>query len=455
MATMGERSAGKTSAYVIAVDMGYGHERAAFALRHLAAKRDYIVANNYEGIPEREKRLWDTGRGVYEAISRFKRVPILGSLAFKMMDELQEIPAFYPRRDLSRPSLQVRQTYALIHNQGMCRHLIETLAKKPLPLVCTFFTPAFAAEEMNYPGDIYLVICDADVSRAWVPMSPKKSRIKYFAPTGRVAERLRLYGVPEKHIFLTGFPMPVDNIGGLDASVVEEDIHRRMCKLDPNAVFATRAQKLLAARFGKAFCDFNPAQYRRPPAITFAVGGAGAQRELIGQSLRSLAPDIRRGALAVNLVAGTHVSAAEYFEREIRLNGLVAMRQKGIVSVLFEKTRLGYFSAFARLMRETDVLWTKPSELSFTTGLGIPILMAPAVGSQEDFNRKWLMQVGGGTDALEPQYMGEWLADWIASGALARMAWNGYVNAPTHGSYRIEGIVHGKSVNIPSLPLVV
>ena len=256
---MGEQKTTKALAYVIAVDMGYGHERAAFALRHLASNKSYIVANTYDGIPQKEKRLWSTGRGLYEALSRFKRVPVLGGVAFKLLDELQEIPPFYPRRDLSRPSLQVRQTYGLIHNQQLCHHLIKQLAKKPLPLVCTFFTPAFAAEELGYPGDIYIVICDADVARAWVPLSPKKSRIKYFAPTGRVAERLRLYGVRSENIFLTGFPMPVDNIGGLNAKLVEEDIHRRMCKLDPDGVFAARTQKLLTAHFGKTFCDFSQA----------------------------------------------------------------------------------------------------------------------------------------------------------------------------------------------------
>lgn len=450
-----EERQSKALAYVIAVDMGYGHERAAFALRHLAPKKTYIVANTYEGISEKEKRLWSTGRGLYEAVSRFKRVPILGNLAFKIMDELQEIPPFYPRRDLSRPSLQVRQTYALIHNQELCKDLITKLAKKPLPLVCTFFTPAFAAEEHGYPGDIYIVICDADMARAWVPLAPKKSRIKYFAPTGRVAERLRLYGVRSENIFLTGFPMPVDNIGGLNATIVESDIRRRMCKLDPDGVFATRTQKLLVARFGKTFCTFDPQEYRRPPSITFAVGGAGAQREMIGSALRALARRIRRSEIVVNLVAGTHNDAADYFDREIRLNGLVAARQKGFVRVLHTSSRLDYFTEFAKLMRETDILWTKPSELSFTTGLGIPIIMAPTVGAQEDGNRRWLMQIGGGIDGLEPQYMDEWLFDWIKSGALARMAWNGYVNAPTHGAYRIESILRGEAVNLPSLPLVV
>ncbi len=440
-------------AHVVAVSMGYGHERAANALRHLAPEERIVIANDYEGIPDADKRLWSTGREVYEAVSRFKRVPILGSLAFKIMDELQEIPPFYPRRDLSRPSMQVKQTYDFVEKHGLCRHLVNELAKRPLPLVCTFFTPAFAAEVNGYPGDIYIVICDADVSRAWVPMYPKKSRIKYFAPTGRVVERLRLYGVRKENIYLTGFPLPPESIGGVNPKVLERDLHRRMCVLDPNGIFATQGKALLAAKFGEAFCEFT--KPRRPPEVTFAVGGAGTQREIVAEAVRSLAPEVRRGRVALNLVAGTREEVAEYFSREIRLSGLTAAEQSGMVKIVFERDRAAYFDAFGRLMRTTDVLWTKPSELSFYAGLGIPILMAPTVGSQEDFNRRWLFQVGGGTDALAPRTMDEWLFDWIASGALARMAWNGYVNAPTHGTYRIEHILQGGPNGIHALPLIV
>jgi len=294
---------------------------------------------------------------------------------------------------------------------------------------------------LGYPGDIYIVICDADVARAWVPLSPKKSRIKYFAPTGRVAERLRLYGVRSENIFLTGFPMPVDNIGGLNAKLVEEDIHRRMCKLDPDGVFAARTQKLLTAHFGKTFCDFSQAKYRQPPSITFAVGGAGAQREMIGLALRSLSQSIRKGQLIVNLVAGTHVDAAEYFEREIRLNGLVGARQKGAVSMLYEKTRLGYFTEFAKLMRKTDILWTKPSELSFYSALGLPIIIAPSVGAQEDYNRLWLKTIDAGISQNDPRYTHEWLFDWVSSGWLAEAAMSGFLDGRQFGVQNIIDVV--------------
>ncbi len=65
----------------------------------------------------------------------------------------------------------------------------------------SFFIPAFMAEEHGYKGEIYCIICDADMSRAWVPLDPQKSKIKFFAPCRRVVERLKLYGVKEENIF--------------------------------------------------------------------------------------------------------------------------------------------------------------------------------------------------------------------------------------------------------------
>jgi hypothetical protein len=448
-----EETRGKRAlAHVVAVNMGYGHERAAFALRRFASGGEVIVANDYDGISARERRLWNVGKSFYELVSRFKNVPVLGTTAFGVMDDMQRIPAFYPRRDLSKPSLQVRQTYGLIRRQGLCRDLIARLAEHPLPLVSTFFTPAFAAEEFDYPEDIYVVLCDADVSRAWVPMNPKKTRIKFLAPTGRVAERLQLYGVKAKNIFLTGFPIPYETVGGAHApEYVKSDLQRRMCNLDPHGNFVAKAHGLLGATFGDQFCVAKPST----PSITFAVGGAGTQRELVALALRSLASDVRKGKIVVNLVAGTRPEVNEYFESEVRLCGLVSAKKAGKVTILFEDNRPKYFEAFSKLMRKTDILWTKPSELSFYTGLGIPILMAPTVGSQEDFNRAWLTYVGGGADALDAKYMNEWLFDWINSGALARMAWSGFTNAPTHGAYRIESLLRGDESVWRDLPLVV
>src|SRR3990167_4885031 len=204
-------------AWIVAVDMGYGHQRAAYPLRLLAPGGSVVNADHYSGMPHKDRRLWRQG---------------------------QEIPPLYPKRDLSKPTMQVKSTYGLIRKKQWGAHFIQHLAKghplssvsrrqgagfikkfskQPLPFITTFFIPAFQAEEFNYPGDIYLVVCDADISRAWAPLVPARSRIRYLAPTQRVVERLQLYGVPHDHITLTGFPLPQENYGHQGA-VVKADL---------------------------------------------------------------------------------------------------------------------------------------------------------------------------------------------------------------------------------------
>jgi hypothetical protein len=440
-------------AHVVAVSMGYGHERAAFGLRHLA-KGKVVLANAYEGIPQGDHFLWHEGRRWYERISRFKKVPMMGKWVFGAMDHLQRIDDFYPRRDLSEPTLQLRQTYGLLRGKGWGRHLVEQLAKDRKPLVSTFMTPAFAAEEFGYPEDIYLVTCDADVSRGWAPLRPQKSRIQYIAPTGRVAERLQLYGVPKRNIHLTGFPLPPENIGGQDPKTLLQDLNRRLCLLDSQGVFAQWASPMLAASLGEGFCEW-PRKRATPLHVAFAVGGAGAQVDLGIALLRSLAKDIHAGRVVLTLIAGTLEHIGKQFLDAVRAADLDRALQTGGVVVLCERERHVYFTAFGDTMRKVDVLITKPSELSFYVGLGIPLIMTEPVGSQELFNRSWLFQVGAGADMLDPHFAHEWLWDWVASGALARMAWMGFMNAPTHGAYRIEDLIRGKTATMHPLPLIV
>lgn len=439
-----------SKAYVVSVNMGYGHERAAYALRYLA-RGEIITANDYPGIPERDKNLWLKSRRIYEAISRLQPLPIIGEYLFEIIDRIQRIDPFYPRRDLSRPTLQVKQTHYMVAKLGLGRHLIEKLSEKPLPLITTFFIPAFAAEIYDYPEEIYCVICDADMSRAWVPFDPKKSRIKYFAPNGRVVERLKLYGIPEKNIFLTGFPLPKELIGDADGTTVKKDMMSRLCNLDPNGIFTNKYFRTLEAEIGPGKCHFKPTH---PLTLTFSVGGAGAQRSLAIQILKSLRQKILHRKINVHLVAGTKHDVARFFLTRIKELGLKKMLGTRL-HVDTAPDRKTYFREFSHLLHKTDILWTKPSEMSFYTGLGLPILMAPSIGSQEVFNRVWLKSVGAGVTQADPRYTNEWLFDWINSGGLARMAWNGYIEAPTHGAFRIESIITGEKIELAKLPLIV
>lgn len=223
-------------AWVVAVNMGYGHQRTAHPLRKLAFKEEIINANNYKNIPKADKQNWEMSRNFYEAISNFYRTFLIGKISFKLFDQFLKIFKFYPKQDLSQPNFPLKLMY-FSFKRGWGRDLISKLEKNPLPLITTFFTPAFMAEYFNYPGKIFCVVCDVDISRPWVSFNPRQNKIKYFAPTERVVERLKLYGIKEKDIFLTGYPLPLENIGDENLEILKEDLRHRLLNLDPQKIF--------------------------------------------------------------------------------------------------------------------------------------------------------------------------------------------------------------------------
>jgi hypothetical protein len=93
-------------------------------------------------------------------------------------------------------------------------------------------------------------------------------------------------------------------------------------------------------------------------------------------------------------------------------------------------------------MHSTDILWTKPSELSFYSALGLPIIMSPAIGSQEKFNRKWLLEIRAGIRQINPDYAHQWLFELLENGSLADAAWSGFLRARKLGTYNIIDIIN-------------
>jgi len=114
--------------------------------------------------------------------------------------------------------------------QGLGRSLIARLHSRPLPMISTFYAPCLVADHARYE-QVYCVICDADLNRVWVASQAKHSAIRYFAPCGRVMRRLRQYGVPDERIFITGFTLPRENIGGPGIVTVDGQ-QFEMAKLD-------------------------------------------------------------------------------------------------------------------------------------------------------------------------------------------------------------------------------
>ncbi len=428
----------KQKAWVVDVNMGYGHQRTAYPLKDLTPYGELISANDYKEIPKKDRQIWENSRKFYEFISNFRRTPLIGKFAFSLFDKFQEILTFYPKRDLSKPNLYLKQTYSLI-NKGWGKHLIRNLSKKPLPLITTFFVPAFMAEVFNYPGDIFCVICDADIARSWVPLNPSQSKIKYLVPNSRVLERLILYGVKKKNISLTGYPLPKENINirpsDNEFKILKHDLSYRLLNLDPKKRYREQYKPLIKGIMGNL-----PRKANHPLTITFAVGGAGAQKEIGIRTLRSLSPKIKTKEIKIILVAGIRKEVKNYFLEQIEYLGLKRNLNENI-EIIWEKNIEDYFKKFNQALRKTDILWTKPSELSFYTALGLPIIIAPTIGSQEDFNKQWLLRLGSAIPQENPDYTVQWLFDFLESGWFAEAAMQGFIEAEKLGTSNIKKII--------------
>jgi len=420
-------------AWVVAADMGYGHQRTAYPLRGIAFSDKIINANSYEGIPKKDRSFWRQTRSLYEFISRFKRIPLLGDFIFSFMDKFQRILSYYPKRDLSRPNSSLKNVFHLI-KEGWGKDLVERLKKNPLPVVATFFTPAFMAEEYKYPNKIYCVVCDADINRSWVSLNPKKSKIKYFTPCTWARDRLKLYGVAPENIFLTGFPLPKENIGTENLEVLKEDLRNRLVNLDPEKRYRKMYEPLIKGVLGKL-----PDKSDHPLTIMFSIGGAGAQKEICIKAINSLKEKIKNNQLRFIISLGVRGELEKYF-----LENIKGLKLDGWVHVLSAKTINKYFQTFNETLSQTDVLWTKPSELSFYAGLGIPIIIAPTIGSQEDFNKKWLLHIGAGISQENPKYTDQWFFDLLNAGDFAELAMQGFIEIEKLGTYNIERIIENE-----------
>ena len=431
-------------AWVVSADMGYGHQRATYPLKFLAADNKIITVGSDDSSTDEEKKLWNRIRLMYEFLSRVRDIPVTGRFLFRMLDTLLHIPPLYPLRDMSRPSFQVGLLKSLV-NKGLCSGMLARINKKKLPLITSFYAPAIVAD-INHYGKIYCIICDSDLNRVWVADKPLNSRIEYLVPCGRARKRLALYGVPEERIHMTGFPFPLEVLGDKNLNTLKADLGQRLKILDPKEVFWSVNGHNVKYYLGSENCK---ARGKRVLTITFAVGGAGAQKEIGLQIAESLKNRIRAGSVALNLVAGTRPEVRDFF-MSVKKDLFHTAKN---VNVVYGETKDEYFDKFNLLMRTTDILWTKPSELSFYCALGIPIIMTPPLGSQEEHNRKWLFEIQAGISQEDPRYTDQWLFDLIDEGRIADAAWDGFIKARKYGTYKIMEIIEKGTMTWDHSPL--
>ena len=422
---------------VAAVSMGYGHLRAAHALA-TALGTEVTEADRPPLASAEEQRLWAGSRRVYELTSRSSQIPLLGAPLRRLLDEVTAIPHLHPGRDLSAPDHSTRVLGRLV-DRGLGRGLAERLRETGRPLVTTYFATAVAAEH-HLPSDgappLYCVGTDTDLARVWVGREPASTGVRYLLPTRRALRRLRAYGVPEGQLELTGYPLPGELLGGPDLGALRGHLAARLRRLDPGGAFRDQYRHEIETFLGPI-----PDDGSQPLTVTYVVGGAGAQSGIARLLLGTLGRWIDDGCLRLVLVAGTRAAVAERFAGWVRDSGL-AGHLGDAVEIVAEDGYDAYFRRFNQVLAGTDVLWTKPSELTFFGALGLPLVFTRPVGVQERYNRRWAVELGAGLRQRDPRVAGEWLEEWLADGTLAAAAWSGFLRLPKFGLHQILERLH-------------
>ena len=440
------RPKASVKAWIISVDMGYGHQRAAYPLKDIAFER-ILTANNDKIISIKERKLWENSRNIYETISRIKSIPLIGSFIFDIYDKLQKISPFFPFRDQSKPSFATLRLEKLI-KKGFGKSLVEYTSKENIPIITTHPFPSLMFDYNN--KEVYSVVTDTDINRAWVSDYPKQSKIIFFAPCKHVVMRLKQYRVQENKIIETGFPLPKENIGEHD-EIVKKDLLSRLINLDPTGIFFQKYRGLLIEQFGltpnQKFDDTARKKFKTHTfTITYAIGGAGAQKEIATDIIQSLTEKIISREIILNIIVGVKLDLRMYFETAVKSFGLEENLGQNI-NIIFALDKKTLFATTNTILRTTDILWTKPSEMSFYTALGLPIIIAPPIGDHENFNKEWLEHLGSGFVQKDPKFTKEWIYYWLQDGRLADAAIHGFMDAPRRGTYNIEKFLTEKCLH--------
>ncbi len=208
--------------------------------------------------------------------------------------------------------------------------------------------------------------------------------------------------------------MPKSVTGNAELDILKKDVFERLHYLDPKNRFWPLNQTSTDYFLG----DQPKFKANRVLSITYAVGGAEALKEIGIQIAGSLKEKIKNKEVQLNLVCGVREEVYEYFVKELEELGIDPKKE---VKLVYSPDITEYFEQFNQTIRVTDILWTKPSELSFYAGLGLPVIMTPPIGSQEVYNRQWLIEIQAGIDQKDPKYTDEWLYDLLNEGKIRRI----------------------------------
>lgn len=155
----------------------------------------------------------------------------------------------------------------------------------------------------------------------------------------------------------------------------------------------------------------NRLETLKPLRVLLSVGGAGAQRELYARLIRTLLPLEKRGKVAILINVGDHQSVLEGLLADIPelVKARMHINNWNETKVVAEEALSGTMSGIHifmhsdifqavyttnLLMRASDLLVTKPSELAFYP---VPKLLVRRVGGHEAWGAIRSAELGDGT----------------------------------------------------------
>ena len=258
---------------------------------------------------------------------------------------------------------------------------------------------------------------DSDVNRVWAPIEPSQSKIRYLAPSGRVVRRLQSYGVSKDQVELTGFPLPHSLLGGSQLSELRE-----ICC---PASFASIRMAFSATSSPKSSNLWVRCYQQGSATSCFRRRRRGCPSRDAATFLPSLAELLTSERLRLTLRRGHERGSARPFLEQVERAGLGNELGRS-VDVLYEPNLDEYFDRFDAMLKHVDILWTKPSELTFYGALGLALVFAEPIGVQEVYNQRWALENGAGLRQRELSVASEWLTEWLSDGTLAAAAWAGH-----------------------------
>jgi hypothetical protein len=384
--------------------MGFGHLRAA---HNIASYRNSPILRVDQppytsGIDE---FVWKASQSIHTYGSRDRESKI--KFFYSWFESLMEIP-----ENGSTPSLGPSKFVQTMQKLGAGEKLFKHLDGSHPTLLHTFYLPAMLSVYHKYSGKNFLLLCDTDFHRVWVPVEPKNYDLKYCVPIPSSVDRLVSYGVERSQVYVTGFPLPMANTGGRDLRVAERDFDIRKLRLK---------------------ADSN-----LPMTIMFPFSGAGAYSNVLADLVKAIHEELKEGSLRLIVSCGNNEHALESAENLFINYGIEELE---FAEIMFEDDVFVAFDKFNSALKSTDVIITKPSEMVFYVALGIPLVFLPPIGAHEEKNRDYLFENECAVNMVPSTDFPRWLEKSRRRGFLQELAENGFTRLPKNGSVAIDELL--------------